>query len=85
MLARQHLILVAMLRPPQAAPVFSPPEVQTTDDIYQRLAGHLQWWKLQELERSLARRGVRLALMDEEALSPGLVSQYLAIKRRQLL
>lgn len=85
LLCRQHLLLVAMLRPPQAAPLFQGGAVENVDSIYQRLAGHLLWWKLQELERSLARRGVRLALLAHEALSAGLVSQYLAIKRRQLL
>ncbi|WCJ60853.1 DUF58 domain-containing protein [Fontisphaera persica] len=85
MLCRQHLILVAMLRPPLALPIFSSAEAQNVDDLYLHLAGHLQWWKLQELERSLARRGVRLTLLDQEELSAGLVSQYLTIKRRQLL
>lgn len=85
MLCRQHLILVAMLRPPLAVPMFSATHLQTVDDLYQHLAGHLQWWKLKELERALARRGVRLTLLDHEELSAGLVSQYLAVKRRQLL
>ncbi|MCX8157539.1 MAG: DUF58 domain-containing protein [Verrucomicrobiae bacterium] len=85
MLCRQHLLLVAMLQPPLARPLFSSPHVNHLDDLYLHLAGHLQWWKLQELERSLARRGVRLVMLPHEELSAGLVSQYLAIKRRQLL
>lgn len=84
-LCRQHLVLVAMLRPSLATPLFTSPTVHNVDDLYQHLAGHLQWWKLKELDRTLARRGVQLILLNQEELSAGLVSQYLAIKRRQLL
>jgi uncharacterized protein (DUF58 family) len=85
LLSRQHLLIVGMLRPPATGPLFSDLDVETVDDIYDRLGGHLQWNRLRELEKVLGRRGVRLQLLDREDLSAQLVSQYLSVKQRQLL
>jgi uncharacterized protein (DUF58 family) len=85
LLSRQHLLIVGMLKPPATAPLFSDPNVETVDDIYDRLGGHLQWNRLRELDKVLARRGVRLQLLDREEVSAQLVSQYLSVKQRQLL
>jgi uncharacterized protein (DUF58 family) len=85
LIRRQHLVLVNMLRPPGVAPLFSEPSVQTVDDLYEHLGGHLQWQKLRELEKVLQRHGVRFSLLRNERLSAQLVSQYLNVKRRQAL
>nr|MDQ3623855.1 DUF58 domain-containing protein [Verrucomicrobiota bacterium] len=50
LICRQHLILVNMLQPAGAAPIFSDLPVEDADDIYRRLGGHWQWHKLRELE-----------------------------------
>jgi uncharacterized protein (DUF58 family) len=85
LICRQHLVLVNMLQPPGARPVFSGPQVTQLDDLYQALGGHLQWHSLRELDKTLQRRGVSLALLDDERLSAQLVTQYLNVKRRQVL
>lgn len=85
LIRRQHLVLVNMIQPPGVSPVFSNPNVTSMDDLYQHLGGHLQWRKLRELEKVLKRRGVQFSLMENERLSSELVSQYLNVKRRQLL
>lgn len=85
LIRRQHLILVNMLQPSGARPVFSDAPVSSLDEIYRRLGGHVLWHNLRELEKVLQRRGVRLALLDNEKLSAQLVAQYLNVKRRQLL
>jgi uncharacterized protein (DUF58 family) len=85
LIRHQHLILVNMLQPPDVAPVFTNPNVQTVDDLYQQLGGHLLWQKLRELEKTLQRRGVRFSLLENERLSAELVSQYLSVKQRQLI
>jgi len=85
LISRQHLVIVGMLKPASTAPLFSDPNVETVDDIYERLGGHLQWNRLRELEKVLGRRGVRLQLLDREELSAQLISQYLSVKQRQLL
>jgi uncharacterized protein (DUF58 family) len=85
LLCRQHLVLVNMIRPPGADPLFSEPEVNSADDLYQHLGGHLRWQKLRELEKVLHRRGVRFSLLENEKMSAQLVSQYMAVKQRQAL
>jgi uncharacterized protein (DUF58 family) len=82
---RQHLVLVNMLQPPGAEPLFSNPDVVSVDDLYRHLGGHLRWQRLRELEKVLQRRGVRFSLLQNERLSADLVSRYLSVKQRQLL
>jgi uncharacterized protein (DUF58 family) len=84
-LARQHLILVNMLKPPGVEPLFGRTEVADVDEVYERLGGHLRWQRLRELEKSLQRRGVQFALLDDEKLCAQLVTQYLNVKQRQIL
>jgi uncharacterized protein (DUF58 family) len=85
LLAGQHLVLVNMIQPPDASPLFSRPDVEGIDDIYRHLGGHLQWHSLRELEKVLQRRGVKFSLLKNERLATELVSQYVGVKRRQLL
>lgn len=81
----RHLILANMLTNPGVGPLFSEPNVTTTNEIYQRLGGHIQWRRLRELEKLLKRRGVSMALLENETMVPQLVSQYISVKRRQIL
>jgi uncharacterized protein (DUF58 family) len=85
LVCRQHLILVNMLQPAGVRPLFSRAAVASVDALYRELGGHLQWQKLCELQKVLQRRGVRLSLLDDEKMSAQLVSQYVGVKRRQLL
>jgi len=84
-LRHQHLILVGMLAPAEAKPLFSGPEPASADEIYERLGGHLIWHGLRELEGALGRQGVRLSLLDSDKLTNQLTSLYLNVKQRQLL
>lgn len=85
LVCRQHVVMVTMMKQPGLEPVFSAPDVQTPDDLYRRLAGHLMWQGLREVGQGLHRHGVRLALTDNERLTAELVSQYMSVKARQLL
>jgi uncharacterized protein (DUF58 family) len=85
LISRQHLILVDMLQPAGAQPLFSDENVSTTDDLYRRLGGHLQWNQLREFGNVLKRRGVRLSLLNPEKLAAELIAQHADVKRRQLL
>ncbi len=86
LISRQHLVMVNMLRPALVAPLFADGRgVSTVDDIYERLGGHLQWHKLRERENLLRRAGARFSLLDHERMTEQLVSQYVNIKRRQIL
>jgi hypothetical protein len=74
-----------MLQPAGAEPLFSDPLVNSTDDIYQKLGGHLLWRHLRETEKFLRRHGIGFHLLKNENLCIELVSQYLTVKRRQIL
>lgn len=84
-ISRKHLILVNSLKPIGAAPLFSDPSVEFDSDIYQKLAGHMLWRHLRETEKLLHRHGIGYYLLQNANLCIDLVSQYLAIKRRQVL
>jgi len=84
LLARRHLVLAGMLRPTAARRLFEN-DVETVNDIYKDLAGHIAWRRLKELESSLARQGVRLSVIDPENYSSALIGIYDAVKQRQLL
>jgi uncharacterized protein (DUF58 family) len=84
-ISRRHLVLVNMLKPAAAQPLFSDPSANTVDDIYRKLGHHLQWRHLRETEKHLRRRGVGFCLLENENLCTDIVSQYLTVKRRQVL
>jgi len=59
--------------------------VAFTQEIFERLAGHLVYNDLEELRIKLKGKGMDLHLMGKGSLSTSLVSQYMRVKRRQLL
>jgi uncharacterized protein (DUF58 family) len=85
LMGRHHLVMVNMLRPTGARPVFSKPTLTSSEEIYNELSGHILWHHLREIERTLTRRGVHFTLLDHERLCVDLVSQYMNVKQRQLL
>jgi len=85
LLSRHHLVMVSMLRPADARPVFSNAKIKSSKEIYDELSGHSLWHNLRELERTLSRYGVHFALLDPGRLGVDLVSQYMNAKQRQLL
>jgi uncharacterized protein (DUF58 family) len=84
-LARRHLVMAIMLLPPDTQPLFSAPGVEYTDQIYENIAGHLRWAKLQELRKQLLQAGVLFHLAPGQNFTLTVVSEYLATKRRQIL
>ncbi len=84
LVARQHLVMVGMMRPSGIFPMFCDP-VSHTEDLYGRLGSHLRWHNLEELGRQLRRRGAKWMLFDSERMGLRLVSEYLNIKKRQIL
>jgi len=84
-ISRQHLILVNMLRPSSVQPMFTNTSVESVNDLYRELSGHLQWEKLRELERVLRRRGIRFALLDPVMIAAELVQQHANVRERELV
>ncbi|MEW5978940.1 MAG: DUF58 domain-containing protein [Acidobacteriota bacterium] len=85
LIRRRHLVVVNMLRPSGVQPLFSDPNVKSSDELYEALGGHLRWHKLRELEKQFRRRGMRFSLLDHENLSLQLTAQYLEVKQGQRL
>ena len=85
LVCRQHLMLVNMIQPPGVRPLFTDPDVTRMDDLYRELGGHIQWQNLLELGKKLKRHGVQFTLVQNERLSADVVTQYLNVKRRQLV
>ena len=86
LVSKQHLILVNMVRPEMAHPLFQGgEEPEQVSEIYDRLAGHFQWQDLRETGRKLSHLGVELGVPNHEELCTEAVTQYLTVKKRQLL
>ena len=85
LLSRQHLILAVMIAPLAVQPLFSEGKIEDPDELYRKLAGHLSWVKLQNLQRLLARKGVQFHVVSNQQLGLRLVSYYMDLKRRQAL
>lgn len=85
LISRRHLVLVNMVTSPEIRPLFAAPDAATPEDVYDRFAAHLQWRDLRELQQVLHREGVSMHLLENESLTPELVSQYAGVKQRQLL
>ncbi len=86
LVSRQHLVIVNMVRPEHARPLFSPGHLpESTLGIYESLGGHFQWSDLGEIGRKLGHLGVELGLPEQEALCAETVTRYLNVKKRQLI
>ncbi len=85
LLARQHLVVVASPADRQVRPLFTNEAVDTFDDLYGELAGHLMWKKLAELRARLSAFGIRMNVVAPGRLGLAAAADYLDIKERQLL
>ena len=59
--------------------------VETDDELYGKLAGQIMWNDFQETTRLLKQRGVHLTSSLQENLVADVVSEYLRVKKRQLI
>jgi hypothetical protein len=74
-----------MIKPMAVRPLFTSGSVSSVNDIYNDLGGHMLWRRMRETQKVLQRRGVGLAMLENENFCVELVSQYLTLKRRQVL
>lgn len=85
LISRQHLVMVNMIAPAGAGPLFEERGDTVGIDPYSRLGGYLFWHRLKELEKVLKARGVHFSLLQNERFSAELVTQYINLKQRQML
>jgi uncharacterized protein (DUF58 family) len=83
-LSRLHLVVVFVMTPEGVRPLFSTP-ANSLEEVYQHLAGHLQWHDMAETQKQLRRVGVTMRTTSHARLTPDLLSQYMQVKKRQLL
>jgi len=83
---RQHLVLVNMVKPEHAYPLFSGRvDPETISEVYEELGGHFQWQEIRETRNKLHHLGVELSTPDHAELCTEAVTQYLNVKSRQLI
>ncbi len=85
LLARQHLVHVNQLCPPEVAPLFTGATAESAEEVYRRLAGHLRWTEARSLAQRLRPAGVAVQLLRDEVYAAELLTQYLKVKQRQAL
>ncbi len=81
----KHLCVVNSIRGDEYVPLFEGGNPDSAAGIYEKLAGHVGWSELAAARKSLFKFGIELSLSDSEAFSDEVVSEYMRIKRRQLL
>jgi uncharacterized protein (DUF58 family) len=84
MLSRRHLVLVNVTQTPGVKPLFdeTPPDL---DALYGGLAGQILWNRTRKLKIALQNRGIKLTEVDPSRIKMQVTSQYLDVKRRQIL
>ncbi len=84
-LSRRHLVVVNMLKPLTAAPLFSSEDIGSVDDIYTSLGGHYLWHFLKGFEGSLHKLGIGFFLHPYREFTLKTISHYMTLKKRQVL
>ncbi|HBC86143.1 MAG TPA: DUF58 domain-containing protein [Lentisphaeria bacterium] len=85
LISRQHLCLVLSPSAPAAGPMFEGEPVKSVDEIYGRLANHMNWADMMILKNNLSKRGVHFQLVKPDDLGRSAIAAYLQIKERQLI
>lgn len=85
LLARKHVLMVNQFSDEESRPLFSGAEPSNLQEMSERLAGHLQWAKLQDLQSNLRRKGIIMHYLKSGSASTDLIGQYLQVKQKQLL
>lgn len=86
LVARRHVVLAHMLGQREVLPMFGKGDkIENEEELYERLAGQLMWNEVQETTGLLRQRGVHLTSSTQEGLVADVVSEYLKVKKRQLL
>ena len=67
------------------APLFQGRQPKTISEIKDLLAGHTRWAELMEVANALRKMGMNLTTSEFETFTTDIVSEYLNIKRRQLI
>ena len=84
-IARRHVVLVNITQTAGMKPLFTGQAPAAVDDLYDNLAGQMVWNRMRTLQLALQNRGVRLYMVQPGRMKSEVTSEYLEVKRRQLL
>ena len=84
-LARRHVVLVNTPQPPGLKPLFTDASSADLDSLYAGLSGQMVANRLRQLALTLSNCGVRLSVVDPLRIKTQVTSEYLEVKRRQVL
>lgn len=84
-LARRHVVLVNTPEPPGLKPLFTDASSADVDSLYSGLSGQMITNRLRQLSLALSSHGVRLSVVDPRRIKTQVTSEYLEVKRRQVL
>jgi uncharacterized protein (DUF58 family) len=84
-LARRHVVLVNTPQPPELKPLFTDASSADLDSLYSGLSGQTIVNRLRQLSLALSNRGVRLSVVNPRRIKTQVTSEYLEVKRRQVL
>ncbi|HUI54646.1 MAG TPA: DUF58 domain-containing protein [Bryobacteraceae bacterium] len=85
LLARRHVVLANVTQPPGIEPLFTDAAAADLDSLYGSLAGQILSNRMRQLKIALSNRGVRLSVVDPQRIKTQVTSEYLEVKRRQVL
>jgi uncharacterized protein (DUF58 family) len=82
---RKHICVLNSMKSDTNTPLFQGEKPSSSLEIRNLLAGHIRWAELLEVANALRKMGMNLTTSDFENFTTDIVSEYLNIKRRQLL
>ncbi len=84
-ISRRHVVLVNITQTEGMKPLFAGDPPSTLDALYDNLAGQMIWNRMRTLQLALQNRGIRLYMVEPGRIKSEVTSEYLEVKRRQLL
>ncbi|NOY76136.1 MAG: DUF58 domain-containing protein [Kiritimatiellaeota bacterium] len=83
---RKHVCVVNSMKTGNHNTLFQRDDAPSTSiDILDRLTGHVRWSEFMEVANALRKMGMKLTASEFETFTSDIVSEYLNIKRRQII
>jgi uncharacterized protein (DUF58 family) len=83
--ARRHVMVVNITQTAAMKPLFIGQPPASLDALYDNLTGQMIWNRMRTLQLALQNRGIRLHMVEPGRIKSEVTSEYLEVKRRQLL
>jgi len=84
LISSKYLAVINTIKHKTERPLFSE-KITEEEEIFSHFAGHLQWENIIMLKKQLMRHGITLTSSDYNQLTSDVVTQYINVKKRQVL